>query len=56
MTALVTELSERGRSLALKDRSRLVALLLATLHESSLAAIEAAWDKEIERRIAARKY
>ena len=53
MTDLVAELAERGRSLALEDRSRLVELLLDTLHEPPLAEIEAAWDKEIERRIAA---
>ena len=53
MTDLVAELAKRGRSLALEDRSRLVELLLDTLHEPPLAEIEAAWDKEIERRIAA---
>ncbi len=53
MTGLVAELAERGRSLALKDRSRLVELLLETLHEPPLAEVEAAWNKEIERRIAA---
>ena len=53
MTDLVAELAERGRSLALEDRSRLVELLLDSLHEPPLAEIEAAWDKEIERRIAA---
>ena len=53
MSDLVAELAERGRSLALEDRSRLVELLLDTLHEPPLAEIEAAWDKEIERRIAA---
>ena len=52
MTDLVAELAERGRALALEDRSRLVELLLDTLHEPPLAEIEAAWDKEIERRIA----
>ena len=53
MTDLVAELAERGRSLALEDRSRLVELLLDTLHEPPLAEIETAWDKEIEKRIAA---
>lgn len=53
MPDLVAELAERGRSLALEDRSRLVELLLETLHEPPLAEIEAAWDMEIERRIAA---
>ena len=53
MPDLVAELAERGRSLALEDRSRLIELLLETMHEPPLAEIEAAWDKEIERRIAA---
>ena len=53
MPDLVAELAERGRSLALEDRSRLVELLLETLHEPPLAEIEAAWDMEIERRIVA---
>ena len=53
MPDLLAELAERGRSLALEDRSRLVELLLETMHEPPLAEIEAAWDKEIERRIAA---
>lgn len=53
MPDLVAELVERGRSLALEDRSRLVELLLETLHEPPLVDIEAAWDAEIERRVAA---
>ena len=53
MPDLVAELAERGRSLALEDRSRLVELLLETLHEPPLAEIEAAWDMEIERSIVA---
>lgn len=53
MPDLVAELAERSRSLALEDRARLVELLLETLHEPPLADIEAAWQKEIDRRIAA---
>lgn len=53
MPDLVAELAERGRSLGLEDRSRLVELLLESLHEPPLSEIEAAWDKEIERRVAA---
>ena len=53
MTHLVAEPAERGRSLAPENRSRLVELLLETPHEPPLAEIEAAWDKEIECRIAA---
>lgn len=53
MPDIVAELAERGRSLAPEDRSRLVELLLDSLHEPPLSEIEAAWDAEISRRVAA---
>jgi len=53
MPDLVAELAEQARALAPEDRSRLVDLLLESLHESPLAEVEAAWAKEIERRVAA---
>ena len=53
MPDLVAELAERSRAFAIEDRSRLVELILETLHEPPLSEIEAAWDKEIERRVAA---
>ncbi len=53
MPDLVAELVEQARTLAPEDRSRLVDLLLESLHESPLAEVEAAWTKEIERRVAA---
>ena len=53
MSDLVAELAERGRSLAPEDRSRLVELLLESLHEAPMAEIEAAWNAEIVRRVAA---
>ena len=37
------------------DRSRLVELLLESLHEQPLSDIEAAWDAEIVRRVQAYK-
>lgn len=49
----VVELAERGKALAPEDRSRLVDLLLESLHEEPLAEVEAAWDEEVERRLAA---
>ena len=52
MPDLVAELAERGRALVPEERSRLVELLLESLHEPPLSEIEAAWDKEIERRVA----
>ena len=53
MPDLVAELAEQARTLAPEDHSRLVDLLLESLHESPLAEVEAAWAKEIERRVAA---
>lgn len=55
MPDLVAELADRGRSLAHEDRSRLVELLLESLHEPPLSEIEAAWDAEIVRRVEAYK-
>ena len=51
----VLELAERGRALAPDERARLVDLLLATLDDSSSSEVTEAWDREIERRIAAYK-
>lgn len=49
----VAELAERGKALPPEDRSRLVNILLESLHEGSLAEVEAAWDAEIARRLEA---
>lgn len=49
----VVELAERGKALTPEDRSRLVDMLLESLHEDPLAEVEAAWDEEVERRLAA---
>ena len=53
MADLVAELVEKARSLGPAERSQLVDLLLETLHDSPFADVEAAWDKEVERRVAA---
>lgn len=53
MPDVVAELAEQARTLPADERSRLVELLLESLHESPLAEVEAAWAKEIERRVAA---
>jgi putative addiction module component (TIGR02574 family) len=52
MPDAVTELAERGRALAPQDRSRLVDMLLESLHEPSTVEVESAWEAEIERRLA----
>ncbi len=49
----VAELVDRGLSLTPEDRSRLVELLLESLHEPPLSEVEAAWDGEIAKRLAA---
>jgi putative addiction module component (TIGR02574 family) len=49
----VEELARRGQALAPEDRSRLVDMLLVSLHEGPVEQIEAAWDDEVERRLAA---
>ncbi|MFO1267333.1 MAG: addiction module protein [Rubrivivax sp.] len=53
MADQLAELAERVKALPIEDRSRLVELLLESLHEGTLAEVEAAWDAEVERRLAA---
>ena len=53
MNDQLVELAERGKALAPEDRSRLVDLLLESLHEAPLGEVGAAWDAEAERRLAA---
>ena len=53
MSDVVAELAERSLSLQPEDRSRLVELLLESLHEPTVPDVEAAWDEEIKRRVAA---
>ncbi|MCU0753939.1 MAG: addiction module protein [Xanthomonadales bacterium] len=44
---------ERTKQLPPDERSRLIAELLESLHEGEMADVEAAWDDEVERRLAA---
>lgn len=53
MTDPVIELATQGRSLTPEQRVRLLDLLLESLHETTTSDIEAAWNAEIERRVAA---
>ena len=48
----VTELAQRGKALLPEERSRLVDILLESLHEPATAEVEAAWHLEMERRLA----
>jgi len=48
----VKELAQRGKALLPKERSRLVDILLESLHEPAIAEVEATWEVEIERHLA----
>jgi len=48
----ISELVKRGRALAPEDRERLVDQLLESLNEPAAAELNAAWETEIERRLA----
>jgi putative addiction module component (TIGR02574 family) len=52
MSTLVEELSARAKALSSEDRARLAEELLDSLDGASDAEAEAAWDHEIERRVA----
>lgn len=51
MTTLVDELSQKAMELPPEERVRLAERLLATVHDVD-AEVEAAWDQEIQRRLA----
>jgi putative addiction module component (TIGR02574 family) len=52
MPTLVEELSARAMTLSVEDRARLAEELLQSLVQESESDVEAAWDREIERRVA----
>ena len=47
----VAELAEKGKALSPGERSRLVDMLLESLHEPIIAEVEMAWSAEIDRRL-----
>ena len=49
----VLELAERGRALPPEERVRLLDLLLESLQQATPSDVQDAWDREIERRVAA---
>lgn len=49
----LAELVKRGRALAPEDRERPIDQLLQSLNEPAAAELDAAWEAEIERRLAA---
>jgi putative addiction module component (TIGR02574 family) len=53
MPDTLKELEEQVRALTAEERARLAEVLLESLQDAPIAEIEAAWDAEIEQRIAA---
>lgn len=53
MNDQVAELAQRSLSLSPDDRARLAEILLSSLEAEPMTDIEAAWDDEIRRRLAA---
>ena len=53
MSESLAELEQQARALSPDDRARLAEVLLESLQETPLSEVEAAWDREIEERIAA---
>ena len=47
------ELEQQARALTPEERARLAEVLLESLRDAPLAEIEAAWDREIQQRVAA---
>lgn len=53
MSTLLTTLEQQARTLAPDERARLAEMLLESLHDSPLGELEAEWEREIARRVAA---
>jgi len=53
MSTTLKELEHQARSLSPEERARLADVLLESIRDAPVAEIEAAWDLEIERRVAA---
>ena len=49
----ITELVQRGRALTPEDRERLVDQLLESLNEPAASGLNAAWELEVQERLAA---
>lgn len=53
MSDQVAELAKRGLALSPDERTRLAEILLSSLEEEPMSEVEAAWEAEIRRRLAA---
>jgi putative addiction module component (TIGR02574 family) len=52
MSASLKKIEEQAKALSAEDRAKLAESMLESLH-TPVSEIEAAWDEEIERRVAA---
>lgn len=53
MAETVEDLVRRGKALPTQDRERLVEALLESLNDAGSGELDASWDDEIARRLAA---
>jgi putative addiction module component (TIGR02574 family) len=53
MSPLFHEIEEQAKSLPAEERARLAESLLESLRPEGTAEVEAAWEREIEARVAA---
>ncbi len=53
MSTTLKELEHQARALLPEERARLADVLLESLRDAPVAEIEAAWNLEIEKRVAA---
>jgi putative addiction module component (TIGR02574 family) len=53
MSALLAQLEQQARTLSPDERAHLAEVLLESLHDAGQSDIEADWQQEIERRVAA---
>ncbi|HYN11862.1 MAG TPA: addiction module protein [Burkholderiales bacterium] len=53
MSDTLKELEQQARALTPEERARLAEVLLESLQDPPIAKIKAAWDREIEERVAA---
>ena len=53
MSGVLRDITHRATALSPEERAQLAVLMLESLHESSSAEVDAAWDQELQARIAA---
>ena len=53
MSDVLKELEQQAKALTPEERAKLAEILLESLQEAPIADIEAAWDREVQKRAAA---